>query len=397
MVTRILSTAVVVAVLLGGGAARAQGRSIAAPTATSTPTSTSTSTPTSTPTSAPPTDPTLHHAPLTTAPEHERVAIGATIDRPDLVRRAFVVYRHGDAVDEVPFERSALGGPPYLAVIPPQHVVRPRLAYAIEIERTDGARVPVFASRDAMQSVEVVGDTVDAEEEALLARLHGRRFVTSARGEYVDFGTAPAQVCAGPCPAPGGGSPALVNESIHDGYYQIEGAFTYRMLRTVSEFGIRGGVYRGRSVVPNEFDPSKYDVGVNYGAPWIRLRATDWLHLEGEFLTSVTEVGFSLGGGGAVLVGDAYGSHLTLGFETIDVFGTRGYSRFDVALSPRWSVAPTVEVTNMPHASTAGVRLLMDVGYDVGAGFRLALRGGYQARTFASGGPAAGGAVTYAF
>jgi hypothetical protein len=43
------------------------------------------------------------------------------------------------------------------------------------------------------------------------------------------------------------------------------------------------------------------------------------------------------------------------------------------------------------------VRLLMDVGCDVGWGWLLTLRGGYQARTFDSGGPAVGAAAQYAF
>jgi hypothetical protein len=339
-------------------------------------------------------EPTVHHAPLTTAAEHEPVTVTASIERADLVKRALLVYRHGSAVDEVAFARSGLGGPPYLAVIPPDDVTRPYVAYAIEIERTDGARVPIFASRQAMQPVEVVGDYVDAKEEALLTRLHGRRFVVSAEGEYVYFGSTPAQVCTASCTT---GMPQLSTQNVQDAYYRVEGGFTYRMLRTVTEFGIRGGVYRGTSAVPNETDASKYNVGLNYGAPWVRLRANDWLHLEGEFLTSVTEVGFSLGGGAAAMIGDAYASHLTLGFEGIDVFGVRGYSRFDVMPTTRFLVAPTIEVTNMPHASNAGVRLLMDLGYDLGAGFRVTVRGGYQARTFASGGPSAGGSITYAF
>jgi len=56
-----------------------------------------------------------------------------------------------------------------------------------------------------------------------------------------------------------------------------------------------------------------------------------------------------------------------------------------------------IEVTSMPHGSTTGVRLLLDLGFDLGKGFSLTLRGGYQARSFASGGPAAGGSFTYAF
>jgi hypothetical protein len=184
---------------------------------------------------------------------------------------------------------------------------------------------------------------------------------------------------------------------VSDHFWRLEGGFTYRLLRTISEFGIRGGMYRGTSLVSGETDPNKFNVGLNYGAPWVRLRATDWMHFEGELLSSITEVGFSLGGGAAVLLGDAYGSHLTVGFESIEVFGTRGFGRFDVVVDRRLRVAPSVEVTGMPHASSAGVRLLMDVGVDLGQGWLATLRGGYQARVFNSGGPAAGGGLTYAF
>jgi hypothetical protein len=155
-------------------------------------------------------------------------------------------------------------------------------------------------------------------------------------------------------------------------------------------------MYRGTSVVPRQWDPSTFNVGLNYGAPWVRLRLADWMHVEGELLSSVTEVGFSLGGGAAVLLGDAYGSRLTVGFESIEVFGTRGYSRFDV-VSNRFRVAPVVEVTSMPHSSDAGVRLLIDLGYDLGSGWVATLRGGYQARTFDTGGPALGAGAQYAF
>ena len=154
---------------------------------------------------------------------------------------------------------------------------------------------------------------------------------------------------------------------------------------------------RGRSLVRGEIDSDKYDVGLNYGAPRVRLRVDDWLHIEGELLTSVTEVGFSVGGGGAVLLGDAYGSKLVLGFEGIQVFGARGYSRLDLVASSRLVVSPIIEVTTMPHADRAGVRLLGEAGIDLGRGFAMQMRGGYQARTFDQGGPTLGGGVAYAF
>ena len=63
----------------------------------------------------------------------------------------------------------------------------------------------------------------------------------------------------------------------------------------------------------------------------------------------------------------------------------------------RLILGPIVEVTNMPHADRAGVRLLGEVRYELGAGFRLDLHGGYQARAFNGGGPTLGGGLAYAF
>ncbi len=150
------------------------------------------------------------------------------------------------------------------------------------------------------------------------------------------------------------------------------------------------------SLVPG-LDQTKYDVGLNYAAPRVRLRADERIHVEGELLMSVTEVGFSVGGGGAVLLGDAYGSKLVLGFEGIQVFGVRGYSRLDLVVNSRLMVAPIIEVTTMPHADRAGLRLLGEAGIDLGQGFRLDVRGGYQARTFNRGGPTLGGGLAYSF
>lgn len=344
------------------------------------------------PASAPEAAPALHHAPLMTARASEDVPVAAALERPDRIRRALLVWTGGGGSGEVEFQRSSGIEYPYVAVIPGTSVAG-RLAYAIELETVDGARVPVFATRAEPHPVTILDSPGDAREAALLARLGGRRSVVAGSGEFVHFGSVDADVLV---PSPAGGA-ALERRSVRDQYYRVEGSYTYRLLGTISEFGIRAGVVRGRSLVPGEVDPSKYEVGLNYRAPRARLRLEDWLHVDGELLTSVTEVGFSVGGGGAVLLGDPYGSKLVLGGESIQVFGSRGYSRLDLVANRTLTVSPTVEVTTMPHADRAGVRLLTDVGFELGRGLRLDLRGGYQARTFQRGGPSLGGALSYAF
>ncbi|HEY2408803.1 MAG TPA: hypothetical protein VGI10_22510 [Polyangiaceae bacterium] len=338
----------------------------------------------------------LHHAPVSQAPAHRALFVRASIDHPELVRRALLVYRTSgkSSFAEAEFRRAAPG--PYVAQIPEGEVNPPILEYAVELELLDGTRDAVFATRESPERVDVPEDLMDARERAMLERLGGRRSVFAASGDYVDFGHTLADRLD-----PNG---LVTRTSVHDNFYRVEGSFTYRPLRVVTEFSLRIGIVRGNSPVPLDDSQApgktgldRFKVGLNYGAPTVRFRLSDICHLEGEFLTSVTETGFSVGTGGALLIGDPYGTKLTLGFESIQVFGTRFWSRMDIEAGTRVTIAPVIEVTNMPHAADYGVRLIGEISGDLGAGFRTSLRGGYQARRFTDGGPSAGATVGYAF
>jgi hypothetical protein len=336
-------------------------------------------------------EPRLHHAPVSTADAHEALAIRAEIDHPELVRRALLVYRIGTepGFREVEFLRASEG--PYVAVIGADQVAWPALAYTIELEHLDGRRTSVFATREAPQRVVVPEDLMDIRERALYQRLGGRRSVVSASGEYVSFGESDALDSAG--------QPTEVD----DRYYRIEGSYTYRPLRIITEFGVRGGTLRGKAPVPVREPPpgasedERFDVGLDYGGPRVRFRLADFVHTDGELVVGITEQGFSWGGGAAVLIGDPYGAKLTLGFESLQVFGTRLYSRMDLVAFEGVIVAPVIEVTNMPSAEEYGVRLLGEVSFELAGGFSLAARGGYQARVANSGGPSGGATLSYAF
>ncbi len=337
-----------------------------------------------------PAEPRVHHAPPSIAPAHEALTVRADIEHPELVARALLLYRTPDHPEwrEIELQRASEG--PYAAIVPQDDVKWPSLSYAIELERTDGKRVAAFASRANPFTVQIPEDLMDVRERALDQRLGGRRSVFSATGEYVSFGDSKADTGTG-------------QQTVSDRYYRIEGSYTYRPLRVVTEFSVRAGVVRGkapvplREPIPGQSESERFDVGLNYGAPTVRFRLHDAVHLEGELLTSVTEVGFSWGGGAAVLIGDPYGSKLTLGFESIQTFGTRFWSRMDVRANDYLVVAPIVELTNMPSAEDYGLRLLGEAAVDVGDGFSVAARAGYQARLATSGGPAFGGTLSYAF
>lgn len=333
--------------------------------------------------------PVVHHSPVSAAAVHKPLSVAAAFDNSDTMTGAMLVYSlPNGATREVPFRRSSQG--PYLAIIPEQEMTGPWVAYTIELIGASGQRSPGFASRARMFVVQVPEDVGDLREREMSARHGHRRSVVTTSAEYVDFGSNTIDVITD-------AQPVLHPESVRDSYYRLEGAYTYRPWSTVAEFSIRLGVVRGTSVVPGETRRDKYDVGLNYGSPSVRFRLDDAWHLEAQLLTSVTEVGFSTGAGGALLIGDPYGSRLTLGFETIQVFGTRFYSRLDIAGSKNMMIAPIVEVTDMPHADRYGVRLLTEVRWDLGGGFMAGVRGGYQARRSTGGGPAVGATLAYAF
>ncbi|MBW2525976.1 MAG: hypothetical protein JRI23_17480 [Deltaproteobacteria bacterium] len=338
------------------------------------------------------------HAPVSVAMHGEPLQLDVDLTNPAEVKQALLVFR---AAGEKGFRALELrrGEPgPYVAVIPAKYVQAPHLEYTIEIESRDGKRYATFGSRQAPHRVQVPEDYMDKVEAHVGQRVEDRRAVFWSGGEYVSFGTSTAQV---PDPAAPDGPPR--EQTVKDWYYRVEGGFTYRLLRTVSEFGIRIGVVRGsapvplRDLQPGQDESERFDVGLNYGAPWIRFRLADHWHLDGSFLVNVTEVGFSAGTGAKLHIGDPYGSKLTMGFEAIQTFGSSFFTQLDIQAHDRLRVSPIVEVTNAPSADDFGMRLLAEVGWNIGWGFSVAGRGGYQARLSTSGGPTAGGSLAYAF
>jgi hypothetical protein len=345
--------------------------------------------------------PRVYHAAVYSAPPNEPLDIKATFDYPQLLRKVVVVVTTAKGAERViEFKRGA--SEQYVAVIPADLVKAPGIAYAIEIEHVNGSRIAAFASRTAMHPVTVIEDLTDTRERALLARLGGRRSIITAGGEYVGFGVNKGTYAIPCTQGQEGCVDGQITPEVDEGYYRIEAGYTYRSLRTVSEFGFRLGVLRGRSLKPLEaFDEAKYDVGLNFGAARVRFRLLDLWQIEGELLTSITEEGFSAGINMATHIGDPYGTKLILGFERLGLsgvtFGNRFYSRMDIVGGNRLLISPIIEITDMPNAQTFGVRLISEVSVKIAGGFSVQVRGGYQARKFNSGGPGLGGSLSYAF
>lgn len=334
--------------------------------------------------------PRLLHAPLSVVDAHEPISIYADVIDPQLLKRAFVVYRTGAVHGEraVELRRSAKYAG-YVAEIPSGHVLAPGIAYTIELECTDGTRLSAFATRSDMHHVAIRENYLDLREQALAQRLHGRRAVVSADAEYVSFGESEGLLYP-----PGS---AVVPTTVRDQYYRVEGSFTYRPLRFITEFSSRVGVLRGQSPVPLATGTGAFDVGLDYIAQSVRVRIVDALHVDVEGLTGLTEEAFRLGALSRLLIGDPYGSKLVLGVQGIQGFGYRFWSRVDIVASDRLMVSPIVEATNFPHADAYGVRLLGELAFDVGSGVGVVAGGGYQARQATSGGPSGSLSMRYSF
>lgn len=323
----------------------------------------------------------FHHAPVAAAQEGAELVIEAGLDDPHLARAVTLIYRTADgALHEVPFRRSEDG---YRSAIPAEHV-HGKLAYAVEVVTTGGEVAPVFASRADFHPVQLLPDAAAERQALLLARLGGRRSVATVSSEYASFGS---------------------QGDVTDAFWRVEGRYTYRPLTTIAEFWIRGGVMRGTTPSTDEGAagaPVESERGLNYGAPGVRFRLADAWHIELEGMASISDEGFSTGGGFDLLIGDPYGSKLVLGAAFIGLgeatyFGSTFSSRVDIAAHERVTLSPIIEITDMPNAEQFGVRLLADIGVDFGGGFSADLQGGYQARVAASGGPSIGGSASYAF
>jgi hypothetical protein len=334
----------------------------------------------------------LLHTPISIANEQEPLVLAADFSHPEDLRQAILSYRTASQKQyrEVPFRRSAHS---YRAVVPGADV-QEGLAYLIELELANGERIVAFASRSAPFQVQVQLRKDDADELAAARRLSERRSVTTLRGEWVTFGESDPNDSAEPLDATL--EPPESGASRADDYYRLEASYAYRPLRLVNEFGVRLGLVRGSS--PRDAsDLGSPEVGLNYAAPWLRLRLEDVAFATVHVVTGVTEVDFSLGAGIELTFGDPYGASLDLGFEYIEGFGSRLFTRLNILASDRVRLSPMIEATDMPNARDYGVRLLGELGWEVTPELELTLHGGYQARAAVSGGVSLGAGASLAF
>jgi hypothetical protein len=312
----------------------------------------------------------LAHAAVTHVPPAEAIAgtqVELVADAPAATPTLVVHYRAHGAAAFATLELVRKEGTQWVAVLPPAAVVTPGVDYYI----TAGDE-PAFASPSWPHTVPVMESTSSERRGRDLARTGGRRSRVHTQFEFVNFGTTTAG-----------------DVDHEDYYYRFDADFAYRLLAYPLE-ELRVGYTR---LVGDG------DKGFKVGG-WFELGLgpVEGVRLDGRVMVMATQEGFALGGRIEGRLGDRDASHIALGVESLADVGTSGFFRLGWGTIPRTPMAATVEITQVPaHTNEAGVRLIYDIGRDLGNGVRLGVRVGYAARDQDVAGFTGGGNVVVDF
>jgi hypothetical protein len=304
---------------------------------------------------------TVRHVPPADAPQAAPLELvtEATATAPQLVAHVRAI---GASVF-TPIELVRKDDAHWVAIIPAASLSAPGLEYYLS-----AGDEPVFASPTWPHVVHVALDAETERRNRDLVRSAGHRSRIHTIGEWVDYGSRTT------------GSTKLA-----DSYYRVDADFSYHLWAYPLE-EIRVGYTRllgSSQAMTCPVSPCTTEVGFKV-AGWfeIGLAPTEGLHLDARAMVMATAAGFAVGGRGELRLGDRDASHIAVGAETMADVGSDGYFRLGWATVPRFPMAATVEVTNVPASDRAtGVRLYYDVGHEVGGGVRLGVRLGYAART----------------
>lgn len=270
----------------------------------------------------------------------------------------------------------------YRAQVPALCAQPPGFSYFVVL-RTAGGDAPLFASARAPHPVRV---THEPEREGELSRLraHGwQRSRAVFAAEAVSFGDR--------APAPGAAE-------LHDRYYRLEAGYAYSFFGTIEDIALTLVRVRGENgTQPAPAGEPSLDPGIDYGRAAVTLLASDFVRLRSALLLGASQEGFEWGGSGEMVFGDPRAEHLLLGAEALTTLGATGYLRLGFNATSRVPMGARVELTDFPLGEDAAVRLLYEVGYRFTPATELMLRGGYQGRTSAVGGPSLGAALQYGF
>lgn len=321
-------------------------------------------------------------------PENELIA-GATrlrfsVQRPDLVQAVIVFVRAAGAAQAREFAALRVGDG-YAVLLPAEVVQPPGFAYWV-VARVSGQLREVFASAEDAHAVAVRYSDAYLAEQRRLTQRGGHRSRAEVSAEWVDFGHRRLS-------ADGPRTP--------DRFYRVRAGYSHAFLSTVEEIALHVVRVRGESgellTEGGRESVQRVRPGTDYGQAAITLLAFEGVRLQGSFILGASQEGFEYGAGGALIFGNPYGLHLAMTSEGISTLGITAGMRMGFLIAAGVPMGAGVEVSNFPVGEDTGVRLVCDLGYELGGGSLIALRGGFQGRTSVTGGPTLGGSFRYAF
>ncbi|MDH5671792.1 MAG: hypothetical protein OEZ06_06555 [Myxococcales bacterium] len=302
------------------------------------------------------------------------------VDSPDTAGQVVVHYLAHDGRSGQAVARRSTEG--YRARIPQGAVQPPGLRYWVVRKLPDGRLEPVFASAERPHRVRVFHDPQRARTLRQEGYRGGKRSSVIARGEYVDFGSRRISASSG---------------SQRDRYYRLEAGYAYAFLTTLEDIQLTVVRVRGEAGVAGAGLVEEAQPGTDYGRARLSLMPLEFVRLRAAVLLGASQEGFEYGGSGELVLGNPYDLSLSLRAESLTTLGYTTALRMGFHVTPRIPMGASVEISNFPVGQDAGVRLLYDIGYVLTPGTRIVVRGGYQARTSVTGGPALGAALRYGF
>jgi len=331
------------------------------------------------------------HVPPGQAPSDRPLVLRMDLVHPDQIDHVDVHWRAGGrgAYRIARVRRGANGPSPdgaWAAVIRRPRAGVDQIQYWITLTERGGATREVFAQAARPHVVVVQPTPDDAQETADLAHRSGQRLDLVAGGEWVDFGGRDNE--AGALCGPDAGA------TCSDQWYTLFAAVRYHFLRRVRSVGVR--VERLRGTTTRAVEEKR--VGLVAATADVEIRLGESVSLSLLGILGANEEAVQPGGGASLSFGAGEPTQLDVGLRGIADVG------WTLDAWMRWRtirhtpLGAGLEITTLPgNDDDAAVRLLAEVGRELGRHVTVTLRGGYGARDLSAGGVSLGGQVQVAF
>jgi hypothetical protein len=299
------------------------------------------------------------------------LALSLTVYAPEPLANPELMYRKsGDhSYKSVPFEAQPDGY--YIAIVPAEDVVPPRLQYYIAIDGPEGKRQLASGNPESPLTLVVEGGL----NEGLELKRYGFRDEVRAMAETVQY---PQREGRGP-----------------DYYYRYELEYLYRLFGPVYSFRFGTGHLSGQSNVSTATAKVLNAQGQLEDVKLYTPKEVGFLYsyLEGELRSAAFPVALinrailgtdtdGVGGGwqGRLRIGDELGVNFVAGATIVSKLGFEGFGEFNIRPSRNTFVTLASHVENLPLKEELGYRSHLDLRWLLTDNLSLLMRAGAAAR-----------------